>query len=366
MKKRNRITFAGVAFTLLLSAVSCSTSESGYTVSGTLPDSTMNGQQLYLMRYDDACPIDSTIIQGNAFTFSGQTDTIQLCQVSPSHRSQALTFCILENADIQLDMTEKVQHTGTPLNEMLAKAVSEYDRLNKQISEHQQKMMENNPELTIKEWKEVYINEMQPTVDEHIAALFTNNENTPIGELLTNFFLSGVSLDKQLQLIESLSPELQNLKQISQRKIKLEGIRNTSIGQPYTDIKGVDIAGNPIALSDFIGKGNYVLMDVWASWCGPCKQEIPNLAHLHKLYKDKGLTVVGVFVWDQAKNLVPAMEKEGITWPQIIDSNENATLLYGIGGIPEIILFSPEGKILERKDNLRGEQMIKTVENYLR
>lgn len=132
---------------------------------------------------------------------------------------------------------------------------------------------------------------------------------------------------------------------------------------PYTDITGTDADGKPIALSDFIGKGNYVLMDMWASWCGPCKGEIPNLARLHNQYKDKGLTVIGLFVWDKQENLKKAMKSEGITWPQIVDEESKSTQVYGVDGIPHIILFSPDGTILKR--NLRGDAMIKTVEEIM-
>ena len=118
-----------------------------------------------------------------------------------------------------------------------------------------------------------------------------------------------------------------------------------------------------VSLSDFIGKGNYVLMDMWASWCGPCKGEIPNLARLHNQYKDKGLTVIGLFVWDKQENLKKAMESEGITWPQIVDEESKSTQVYGVDGIPHIILFSPDGTILKR--NLRGDAMIKTVEEIM-
>ena len=104
-------------------------------------------------------------------------------------------------------------------------------------------------------------------------------------------------------------------------------------------------------------------MDMWASWCGPCKGEIPNLARLHNQYKDKGLTVIGLFVWDKQENLKKAMESEGITWPQIVDKESKSTQMYGVDGIPHIILFSPDGTILKR--NLRGDAMIKTVEEIM-
>jgi thiol-disulfide isomerase/thioredoxin len=120
-----------------------------------------------------------------------------------------------------------------------------------------------------------------------------------------------------------------------------------------------------VKLSDYVGKGNYVLVDMWASWCGPCKREIPNLAEVHNLYKDKGVTVLGVFVWDDVKNLKPTMEAEKVTWAQIIDSEKCATELYGVDGIPAIMLIGPDGTILERGSSMRGENMKKTIEKYL-
>ena len=146
---------------------------------------------------------------------------------------------------------------------------------------------------------------------------------------------------------------------------KLKAKKTTAVGQQYTDIKGTDINGNKIALSDFVGKGNYVLVDMWASWCTPCKMEIPNIAEVYNLYKDKGLTVLGIFVWDEVQNLEPTMKTENVTWPQMIDSEKSATKTYGVDGIPAIMLIGPDGTILERGMEMRGENIKKNIEKYL-
>ena len=136
------------------------------------------------------------------------------------------------------------------------------------------------------------------------------------------------------------------------------------ISKQFVDIVGESLDGKKSRLSDFIGKGKYVLVDMWASWCPPCKAEIPNIASLHKTYKDKGLVVVGVATWDKTENIAKAVKELGITWQQIIDVNNDVTNKYGVKGIPHIILFAPDGSIVAR--NLRGQEMIDTVSKTIK
>ncbi|MBQ5452400.1 MAG: TlpA family protein disulfide reductase, partial [Bacteroidales bacterium] len=104
-----------------------------------------------------------------------------------------------------------------------------------------------------------------------------------------------------------------------------------------------------------VGKGKYVLVDFWASWCGPCRREIPNLIDVYNKYKGSKFEVIGVATWDEPDDTKAAITELQIPYPQIMNAQEAGSAAYGIRGIPEIILFAPDGKIVKR--GLRGSDI---------
>ena len=127
----------------------------------------------------------------------------------------------------------------------------------------------------------------------------------------------------------------------------------------FTDF---DVDG--VKLSDYVGKGKYVLVDFWASWCGPCKREIPNIKKVYEKYAGDDFDVLSVAVWDKPQASVDTAKAYGVSWNEIINAQTVPTELYGVQGIPHIILFGPDGTILKR--DLRGDDIEKEVAKYVK
>lgn len=129
-------------------------------------------------------------------------------------------------------------------------------------------------------------------------------------------------------------------------------------GQTYTDISAVDAAGRTVALSSVVGKGKWVLVEFWATWCSHCRAEIPYLKAAYKRYASKGLVIYSVSLDRNAENWASFVEEKRLKWINVIDDG-TASDIYKIKYLPTIFLISPDGKIVA--NGLRGEKIEETV-----
>ena len=357
VNSRQLLTTLALAVAVLLGA--CANQERYYTLTGELPDSSYNGMTVYLTDFDNASKIDSATVIGNMVTFRGiAPDTALNCRIDIARA--LFSNPILEKGNIATDFV-KHRTSGTPLNDEMARILTSiadwHDRANKAREE-----FEGTQEEFIARYKDAFYAELNSLMKEE----FLKHTNDAVGYLIVREVLGSVELMKHV--CDNSGPWLNNKGMVKLMRQNTQGLLATAEGMTYTNIKGTDIDGKPLALSDYVGKGNYVLVDFWASWCGPCRGEIPNLRKLYEKYNGKGLTILGIYVWDSIENMKTAIKEEQVAWPQIFDSEGTATGSYGVDGtgIPHLILFGPDGTILERDQNkLRGENMIKTVGEYL-
>lgn len=348
----------------LLMVVACSKQQqASFTVSGTMPDSTYDGKMIYLVDRNLGKAIDSMVIQDSRFTFQGKVDTATFALA----QSGKLRFqFILENGTITLDPENPMHPQGTPLNAIFNRLIQAEDSLDAILYEKRQQIhgLELSEEEASRQNKEFYENEWEPAYQRKMSEFFTQNQTNDIGTIAFQR-LSYVLDENQMDSVLSLTSDfLKSREMIKKTAKRINALKTTKEGMPFVNFSIEQEDGSKLSLSDYVGKGKYTLVDFWASWCGPCRGEIPVIAEVYNQYKDKGLEVVSIGVWEAPADTRKGIAELNMTWPQIVNAQDIPASLYGFNGIPHIILFGPDGTIVAR--DLRGEAMKAKLKEVLK
>jgi thiol-disulfide isomerase/thioredoxin len=188
------------------------------------------------------------------------------------------------------------------------------------------------------------------------------HSGSPVAVYAAESNLDLFSVDGIDKLIASLSSEIQASPAGQKLAEKAAEVKKTAVGAQYADFDFEDPDGNAVKLSEHLGKGKYVLLEFWASWCGPCRADIPHLKEVYRLYHKAGFEVIGVSLDEKKEDWLKALKEERLPWLQVSDLkafNGNLSKLYNFNGIPTCVLISPDGKIVTR--NMRGSWMDKKL-----
>ena len=187
----------------------------------------------------------------------------------------------------------------------------------------------------------------------------------PDPEALKEQFGESMANDPSYQLtyLSVLAMQENNAK----NRVKLAELQATDgkieVGTQYKDIAGLDLDGKEHKLSDALGEGKYVLMDIWASWCGPCRAEFPHLKSAYKKYHDRGLDIFAVSIDSDRGDWIDAMEEEDTPWLNYLDQGNDVSDIYGVAGIPYNVLIDENGIIVGKQ--LRGHDMDERLDELL-
>ena len=179
--------------------------------------------------------------------------------------------------------------------------------------------------------------------------------------LLREGAINYLSPSTWLELFSKVEPWLMTkptVYNMSSFKSMMEKTVKTSEGTMFVDMES-EVDGHTCRLSDYVGKGRYVLADFWQSTCAPCLTQISMMKSIYQRYNERGLTVLGIAVSEDAEKSRRAIKKHGITYPQLLNTQKQASIKYGILGTPYSILFAPDGTILAR--GLHGDDLEKKL-----
>lgn len=349
----------------LLVLAACNKHQNEYTLNGRLDDANFEGKTVYLYELFGGTVLDSAVIINGSFTFKDTVGTPVLVAVRTNEDDVNYELmAVLEPGTIYADLvTDSL--SGTALNDNLHKFVAEESVIGDGLQEDYMQLMmitdEEEQKIAMEEFKIRY-EEAMSEYNRIVNQYYNDNKTNILGAYYLNN-MEDVTYEQLESLLQNAAPVVVNHPTVQKKVEMLKKLEATKVGQPYVDIDVIDFqTGNIAKLSDYVA-GKIALVDFWASWCRPCRGEIPNIAKIYKKYGDK-ITVIGLNVWDRYESQAEAIKELNMNWIQLSDTTKNATETYGINGIPQILLIGANGTILAR--DLREEAIEEAVVNALK
>ncbi len=359
----------------ILSFGAIAQSSFNFSVNGALKNIKENSKVYIHHKWNDATITDSVKVKAGKFSLNGKSTEPNMYWITKLNNSNdqpnLIFFVDAGKTSItgNMDSLPFAKVTGGPTQ----KDYLDYNMLMGGFSLKQQAIVNAYNEAKAKgdnnvmNQKVLEYQAMDKEVKSALEGYIKSHSKSPISgyAIYYNFQNSTAPIEELEKLVNLLDKSTENTKYGKLGREKLNQMRGTTIGYEALNFAQADPNGKMVNLKDL--KGKYVLVDFWASWCGPCRAENPNVVKAYNKYKDKGFTVLGVS-FDQNKDAwIKAIATDNLTWTQISDlkgwGNE-AGKLYSITSIPQNLLLDKEGKIVAK--NLRGAELDAKLEEIIK
>ena len=355
----------------IMALASCQ-EKGGYTISGTVSGAS-DGDYVYLQNLNgrEMVTLDSAVVKGGKFEFKGMPDSVSAPKyITYNKNDQRMSVMLfVQEGNINVNMAQgNSKVSGTPDNDAFQKFMEGYMKMDEELGSIYN-IYRTDSTLT-KEQRDSLMNVMDKKQTEGMDAIFAQMESNitnPVGVYLLSSFGSSFDVEKIAPLFDKVPQKYASNEALVSLKEYVDNAMKIVVGKKYIDFSMNDVNGKTVKLSDFVSKNKYTLIDFWASWCGPCRQEMPNVVEAYKQYKDKGFGIVGVSLDNDEAKWKDAIKNLNMTWDHVSDLKgwqcEGAGL-YGVRAIPATVLVDQEGTIIAR--NLRGEELAQKLAELMK
>lgn len=355
-------------FLLLSSQSAVAQSSYKVTFENKSNNANLNVKTVYLFSIEDKMAIDSAQCVNGVYTMAGKAALPKLASVCASANGyNVIAAFVLDDKEINVTVDSTIHVKGSEVNgnmQSITKAIEDGGRAQRELQMKAAKYNGQIPDSVAKaldaEWMAISDRQMKALKDGIIA----NKDN-----LIPVYFIFNYMEVLGTDFIDNFLKDYKYKDDVLLTNVykMIEGEKRKAQGVAFMDFEQPDMDGNMHKLSEYVGKGNYVLVDFWASWCGPCRKEMPNLKKVYDRFHSKGFEIVGVSLDNNKKSWTDAVENMQMTWPQLSDLKawkNSAAQLYYIKSIPATLLIGPDGKIVA--SNLRGQELEKKLEEIFK
>jgi len=355
-------------FLLITGLIFSCNHQSNYTISGELKDSA--GTMIFLQKRIDGefVNIDSALMAKGKFEMKGSIETVEEYFLSKGERDKKMFF--LENSIIKVvadsstlkDAVIKGGKVQTLFNEYEAKYDHLYDSM---LSVYYKARDEQDDSLKLA--LELQADSLYENIGLFQETFLLDHPASPVSVYILTRIQYGRNASELNQLFEKLEPSLANMAAYQFIAKRVEELQKVAIGKIAPDFTQNDPTGNPITFSDVYKANQLTLIDFWASWCGPCRVENPNVVAAYNKYHSKGFSVFGVSLDSDRDRWLKAISDDGLVWQHVSDlkgwGNEFSKL-YAVNSIPANFLVGQNGEIIAA--GLSGENLISKLAELLK